>query len=274
MRTLLLVIDPQRSFCEVVDQTQQQTLHNGELCVPGAWEDMNRLANAIRNSGKKINSIVCTLDSHHPWHIAHGRWYNPVPAPFTVLSNVNGEIVGSDGNKYDTAIPSLKSWTLNYLSELSNRKRYPHVIWPEHCLIGTLGSTVVPQLFEAFHEWSQVNKNNVTYVTKGSNPKVEHFGAVFAEVEDPQDFTTKLNTDFVNLVMSYDRILLAGEALSHCLANTVRDLSTQFPNGDLIRKCVLLQDCASSVPGFETLGDSFISDMCKLGMKVIKSDEI
>lgn len=273
MRTLLLVIDPQRSFCEVVDSNLQQSIHNGELCVPGAWDDMLRLANMVKQAGRKITSITCTLDSHHPWHIAHSRWYTPQPKPFTVLSNIGGEIIGSDGVKYSAAIPSLHNWTLNYLRELELRKRYPHVIWPDHCLIGSLGATVVPDLFDAFEKWASETKNNVSYVTKGSNPKVEHFGAVFAEVEDPNDYTTKINTDFVNHVMNYDRVLLAGEALSHCLANTVRDLDSQT-NGELVKKCILLRDCSSPVPTFEALAEEFIRDMTVKGMKVCKSTEI
>lgn len=264
MKTLLLVIDPQNDFC----------LPTGSLCVPGALEDMTiRLPKFIKKMGRKIDAITCTLDQHQPFHIAHSCWYKPNPAPFTVMSNVNGEIIGSDGNKYVTTIPSLQKWTLFYLAELTKRQRYPHVIWPEHCLIGTQGSNIVTELFDSFQTWCKTSYNNINYVSKGSNPLCEHFGAVFAEVEDPNDYTTKINTGFVNDVMSYDRILFCGEAGTHCVPNTGRDLNSQFTNGDLIKKFVLLTDCISPVTGFEPLQDNFIKDMCALGMQEAKSTD-
>jgi nicotinamidase-related amidase len=68
-----------------------------------------------------------------------------------------------------------------------------------------------------------------------------------------------------------DIILLAGEALSHCLANTVRDIADGFNDPKSVEKFVLLEDCTSSVPGFEQLGQDFISDMTGRGMKLAKA---
>ena len=44
MKTLLIIIDPQESFCNPnIAPEDQQVIHNGELAVPGAKEDMERL---------------------------------------------------------------------------------------------------------------------------------------------------------------------------------------------------------------------------------------
>ena len=69
-------------------------------------------------------------------------------------------------------------------------------------------------------------------------------------------------------------ILLAGEAGSHCLANTVRDIVQNFSNPDYVQKMVLLEDATSPVPGFEAYQDSFISEMTTLGMTLAKTTEI
>jgi len=208
----LVIIDPQSSFCKEVDAAEQQKMHDGELCVPGAWEDMKRVAGLVKRLGKKLDDIKITLDSHHYLHIAHPMWFRNTngqrPNPFTKMRVEGGNIVGStldlstmqwnDVGEYTTVRPSFLRRTLNYLRELDKSQRYPHLIWPPHCLIGTPGHNVVQPLFEALLEWEQEASGFVDKVTKGSNIWVEHFSAVRAEVPDPEDPSTQLNTDFIN----------------------------------------------------------------------------
>ena len=272
----LLTIDPQDSFCRVVDQKQQQILHSGELCVTGAWEDMERLATMVNRLGDKLDDIHVTLDSHHWLHIAHPAYFRAVktgaqPPWYTLMEEKNGTIMGSDGLEYTVFNINLLPRTLNYLKTLVTTGRYKHCIWPPHCLIGSDGYRVVPHLFSALVDWEAKNNAAVDFVSKGSNYYAEHFGAVMAEVPDPEDPSTQLNTVFIETLMEADIILLAGEARSHCLANTVRDIANPaiFPQGDdFIKKCVLLEDATSDVPGFEALGVAFVNDMKARGMQV------
>ena len=270
-KTHLVVIDPQNSFCKVVDAQEQQVIHDGELCVPGAWEDMECVAQMISRLGKKLDDIHITLDSHHQLHIAHPIWWKDSggtsPVPFTALSEQSGTIQGSDGKEYTTYRPSFLKRTLEYLKALSDGKRYPHVIWPPHCLIGTPGHNIVTPLLTVVLQWERDVFGAADIVTKGSNYFVEHFSAVRAEVIDPQDPTTQLNTAFVNTVMEADEILLSGEASSHCLANTVRDMANEFADDSFIKKCVLLTDGTSAVPTFENYEQQFIQEMTSRGMK-------
>lgn len=288
----LLVIDPQNSFCKNVVPSAQQTLHSGELCVTpggdGAMESMQNVANLVDRLGKKLTDIHVTLDSHHALHIAHGRWFKNTkgdqPAPFTLMREEGGSIIGytmdaagvcNDVGEFTTFVPSMLKHTLEYLKALATEQRYPHCIWPEHCLIGTRGHNIVEPLFKSLYQWEQNIKGFVNLVTKGSNPRVEHFSALRAEVPDPQDPTTQLNSIFINTMMEADVIVLAGQARSHCLANTVVDGANEFKDADdaFIKKCILLDDCTDDVPGFEFLGDKFVDDMVKRGMKVAKSTE-
>jgi nicotinamidase-related amidase len=276
----LVLIDPQNSFCKVVPASEQQLRHDGELCVSGAWDDMERVAGVIDRLRGKLNDIHVTLDSHHHLHVAHPCWYKDSsgnqPLPFTIMREENGSIVGSrfdsNGNQHDVGEytcfkPSVHKRTLDYLRTLSANNRYPHCIWPPHCLIGTQGHNVVPHVYEALLNWEKENFAAVDFVTKGSNFFVEHFSAVKAEVVDPEDPSTQLNTDFINTLMEADEVIFAGEAGSHCLANTVRDIADSFKDDSFIKKCVLLTDGTSPVPGFESYQQKFISDMTARGMK-------
>lgn len=278
----LVVIDPQNSFCKVIPQAEQQVLHDGELCVPGAWESMAvRLPAFVKRLGKKLRKISTTLDSHRSNHISHGSLYKDSkgnrPAPFTIMREENGSIIGSvfdaskgclvDVGTYYGVVPSVHKKIVDYLVKLRAGNKFPHCIWPNHCLIGTPGHNIVAPLFEAFLEWSDSNLRDVNYVTKGSNTWVEHFSAVKAEVEDPNDPTTQVNMDFIKTLEEDDEIIFAGEARSHCLNNTVRDIVAFSSSDEFVKKCVLLTDACDDVPGFESYGEDFVRDMTKLGMK-------
>jgi nicotinamidase/pyrazinamidase len=200
-----------------------------------------------------------------------------LPDPFTTMRYENDKIIGgtfnpdgsiTDIGEFRTVRQGLMKWTTDYLKSLATGGRYPHMIWPYHCLIGTPGYNIVAPLFNVILDWETSNVAQATLLTKGSNFKTEHFSAVRAEVTDPEDQMTQLNTDFIGLFSEADEILLAGEARSHCLANTVRDMAEYFTDDSFIKKCVLLIDATSDVGGLEHLGKQFVSDMKAKGMQV------
>ena len=256
MKLHLLVIDPQNDFCDP----------NGSLYVPGAEEDIDRLAVMINRLNGKLDDIHVTLDSHRKVDISHPVWWRDSdghnPNPFSVITA--GDL---RQGTWTTTMPSARARSLDYLEELERRGRYPHVIWPEHCLIGDDGHNVHPVLSEAVHEWEAKRFALADFVTKGSNPWTEHFSAVAAEVPDPSDPGTQVNTRLIDTLHAADTVLLAGEALSHCLANTVRDVAEQFGDAATIRKLVLLTDASSSVPGFDTQGSDFVRELTARGMR-------
>lgn len=262
MKLHLLIIDPQNDFCSP----------HGSLYVPGAEEDMGRLATLIDRLKNKIADIHVTLDSHRMIDISHPGWWRDSnghqPAAFTQITA--DEV---HAGRWTTTMPAARSRSLAYLQELDNRGRYPHVIWPEHCLIGDEGHNVFPQLAASIHEWEQRRFALADFVTKGSNPWTEHFSAVQAEVPDAADPTTQVNTSLVSTLEEADVILLAGEALSHCLANTVRDVAQHFADPSFIQKMVLLTDASTSVPGFESYGQRFVQELASLGMKTTTTQQ-
>jgi len=266
-RIHLLVIDPQSSFCDP----------HGSLFVQGADQDMIRLATMVDRLRGQIEDVHVTLDSHRLIDISHPIWFKDEqgnhPNPFTILGlDGDGRIVDANsGTIYHAAAPSFEQRTRQYIQALADGNRYPHCIWPPHCLIGSPGHTIAAPLYAAFQAWEEQEFAQVDYVTKGSNPFTEHFSGVQAEVPDPQDPTTQINTGLISTLEEADIILLAGEASSHCLCNTVRDVAEQFTangNADYVKKIVFLEDAASPVTGFENFADDFVKDMTALGMKV------
>lgn len=265
MKVFLITIDPQDDFCSP----------NGALSVAGAHDDMLRLAKLVRKN-KRIADHYITLDSHHRIHIAHPNfWRNSKgqqPSPFTQIS-----VQDVRDGIWTPARLSLQKRALEYVEALEANKRYGLTIWPIHCVIGTPGHCIYEPLREALNEWQDENFKIPTYVTKGSNPFTEHYSAIKAEVADPSDNSTQVNTEFLHAVNEADVVLLAGEAGSHCLANTIQDsvawFNTQGNNNEFTKKLVLLKDCTSPVTGFEAQQDKMIADMTALGMKVSVSTD-
>lgn len=261
MKIHLLVIDPQVDFCSPT----------GNLFVTGADQDVVRLSKMIDRLRGKIDDIHVTLDSHNDIHVAHPIfWVNSSgqhPNPFTLISE--DDVVKG---VWTTTNPAARQKALDYVRGLKANGRYVLCIWPPHCLIGTVGCTVAPVVSDALSRWCKERFKKVDFVTKGSNPFTEHYSAVQADVIDSTDPSTMLNTKLLEILAKADVILIAGEALSHCVANTVTDVADNF-GADNVKKFVLLEDCCSNVGGFEKLGSDFVDKMTKRGMKVSKSTE-
>ncbi|MCK5613735.1 hypothetical protein KAR91_68355, partial [Candidatus Pacearchaeota archaeon] len=128
----LFIIDPQNDFCESW----------GSLCVPGALEDMCRVARLIERVGKRFRAINVTLDCHHENQIFHPMYWidssGKHPDPFTMISadDVRNGV-------WRTTAPGKQTWALEYVETLEKDGRQVLVIWPYHCLIGTPGNNIV-----------------------------------------------------------------------------------------------------------------------------------
>lgn len=277
----LLGIDTQYDFCDVPDQfkarnvdfeTGKEVLINPALPVTGAWEDSIRLAQFIKKAGHLINRITITLDTHQQYDIAHPLfWKDPTgahPNPFTLITSQeikDGVWIPMDKN--------MKDYAIEYTEALEKGGFYQLFIWPPHCLVGTVGHNVISPIMEQLKEWENKYISRVNYVTKGHNPYTEHYGGFQAEYPLHNDPTTQMNTKLIERFEKADIILLTGQALSHCVASTVRQLANNFGEQN-IHKLVLLVDTTSSVTGFEKNGTDFIAEMNARGMKVMKTTDI
>jgi len=261
-RIELLIIDPQVDFCDP---------QRGALYVPGAEHDMSRLATLVRRLKDKLDDIHVTLDSHHFIHIAHPIFWKDSrgahPPVFTRISRTDVEEGG-----WTPTVPGMYRRALDYARKLEENGRYELPVWPPHCLIGSPGHSVFPELFTALTEWES-RFAFVDYVTKGSNILTELYSAVQADVPDSTDASTQINTRLIQTLENADIILIAGEARTHCLANTVRDIANSFGDDSFVSKLVLLTDASSDIPGFETHAQNFMSEMVGRGMQLSTTTE-
>ncbi len=254
----LLIIDPQNDFCNPGDANGTG---KGSLYVDGAENDMERLALWLKKHRQAVDYVGITLDSHQPNDISHPNFWmdknGDFPAPFSVITAVNVE-----NGEWTPRFDPKKS--LDYLKTLENQGEYPHVIWPVHCVIGSTGAAIYQPLMDSIIEWT-VNGKFYQTVAKGTFPFTEHFGAFRAQVPDSNRPETQLNQGLIKTLDNYRNIYLAGEAKSHCVANSLKQILEEAP--ELADKFIVLTDAMSNVTGFETLADPIYEKAVKMGVR-------
>ena len=269
VRTELLIIDPQNDFCDLPASMCPPDAAPA-LPVAGADLDMQRLARFIDHAAAELDGITVTLDSHHRLDIAHpGFWHTRdggLVNPFTAITAA--QMRGGEFRPRDSAKAAR---ALAYLDALEARGRYTLMVWPVHCEIGSWGHAVHADVRAAYNRREEARGASVHKVQKGSNPWTEHYSAVMAEVPDEADAGTQLNRGLIVHLARADRLLIAGEASSHCVRATVEDLVQQLDR-EAGRLC-LLTDCMSPVAGFEREAAAFLADMQSRGMACLPSTE-
>lgn len=261
MKKTLLIIDPQNDFCEVSEEKRPFGI-TSSLSVPGSKKDMDNIIKFIKEN--KLDEIVVTLDTHNIIDIAHPSWWldkngNHV-LPFTLISSKDIEA----GN-FTTSDPNELDYSLQYVRKLEEQGKYQMIVWPEHCIQGSWGHNIYSDLQEELEKWMKTNNKNVIYFYKGQNVRTEHYSALKAEVV--LDNETDLNDKLMTLLLESNELFICGEALSHCVASTVRDLLDNS-TVDFHKKINLLKDCSSSVAGFESFGENFISEIKNKGVNI------
>ncbi|AUD02230.1 cysteine hydrolase family protein [Spirosoma pollinicola] len=245
MKNAFLIIDTQFDFCH----------SEGALFVPGAEQDVERMANLIRQHAQQIDHIVVTLDTHHILDIAHPLfWHDDAgnhPNPFTQITGAD-----VDAGRWIPRFSVDKA--KQYIHDLEADGQFAHFIWPEHCLIGSKGAALHDTLLDALKDWSRKRDLDYVAVQKGLYPLSEHFGVFRAQVPDPAISDTQLNTALIADLSSFDAVYLMGEAKSHCVANSLKQIIDFAP--EMVPKLVVVTDCMSDVTGLGFLADPIYAE--------------
>ena len=252
----MLIVDMQNDFCNP----------SGTLFVEGADSDVKRLGEFIMRNSGRINHIIMTLDNHHVVDISHPVFWedatgNPPPV-FTTLTT-------SDVLNHVWRPRFERKKAIRYIQDLENQGEFPHVIWPEHCIIGSAGAAVVEGIMEPVKSWARKG-NFFEVIVKGTNPLTEHFGALMANVPIEGSTETHMNARLVYELKHFSNILIAGEAKSHCVATTLKQM---MAIEGLAQKLIVLEDCTSNVPGFETLALPIFEKALNYGVRFVNSKD-
>ena len=286
-KVCLMAIDCQNSFCTP----------NGELFVGGrsgrgAIDDNIRLCEFIYKNLHVITEISPTMDTHQAMQIFHPIfWVNDngeSPTPMTMISledldkgvwKVNPAIAHSIvGGNY----VGLQKYARHYVKTLSDQGKYLLCIWPYHAMLGGIGHALTSCVDEAcfFHTMARHSQTN--HETKGGNPLTENYSVLRPEVltDHKGRPVSQKNTRFIERLLNFDVVIIAGQAKSHCVAWTIDDLLTEITAKDpsLARKVYLMEDCTSPVVvpniiDFTDQADAAFQKFASAGMHVVKSTD-
>ena len=131
-----------------------------------------------------------------------------------------------------------------------------------------------------FHNIARHSQTN--FEIKGGNPLTENYSVLRPEVLDGPDGRpiAQKNTRFIQKLLEFDAVIIAGQAKSHCVAWTIADLLSEIQAQDpaLAKKVYLLEDCTSAVmvPGvvdFTDQADAAFQRFADAGMHLVRSTE-
>ena len=284
-RLCLLAVDVQNTFC----------IPDFELFVAGrsgtaAVDDTRRLCEFVYRNLGTITQVYPSLDTHHAMQVFHAIWlvdeHGDHPPPFTLVSaedveagrwRMNPSVARALGIDLDYAERHLA----HYTRQLAAGGKYDLTVWPYHAMLGGIGHALASALEEAIFFHGIARHSQPEFQVKGDNPLTEHYSMLGPEVtEGPDgDRLGARNTELIEKLLSFDAVVVAGQAKSHCIAWTIDDLLEDEKAGTrLAERTYLLEDCTSPivVPGvidYTDQADAAFERYAAAGMHVVRSTD-
>lgn len=280
-RVLLIGIDWQNDFVLPDASAVADGEPYGSLSVPGSKDDIARWTQFIYENFGKITRIMLSVDTHYPNQIFHRMMWrdqNGAPvAPYTMitpadLSSGKFRFVGGNPKK-----------AMDCVNSLEKAGKGGVFIWPDHCIAGTPGWNLETQLMQmvAFH--SAVRNVDPIFAFKGTDRYSEMYGILEPEY-NPNGIVTKVILDAIASfdpstgdlqTMKWDKIVIAGEAGSHCLLESTRQILKRF-NGhpEVTQRIYVLEDCTSPVAGFEQQMKDAFDEFKRQGANIVTSTNL
>ncbi len=256
-RVLFLGIDVQQDFMD-----------HGALGVAGAQKDVERMTRFIYDNMEKISNIAVSMDTHTPHQIFHPCWWidenGEHPAPYTVIT-----LKDLDEGKWRAVINPQAS--REYVKHLEQDAKKALCIWTYHCMQGTTGAALENQFANMIYFHSVARKAVVQRLVKGQDPMSEMYGIIRPEY----DTKGYMNLEFLNKLERFDKVLIAGEAKSHCVLESIKQILEYYETRpEVTEKVYVLEDCMSSISGYEDMANQMFEDFRKrYRIQLVKSTD-
>jgi nicotinamidase-related amidase len=229
------------------------------------------------------------MDTHQAMQIFHAIYLEDKkgehPPPFTQITAE--DITGGRWRLNPEVVQSLnldpvmgQAHLLHYARALQTSGKYDLSVWPYHSMLGGIGHALVPAVEEAIFFHTIARYSQADFRIKGNNPATEHYSVLGPEVTtDAQGAEiARKDQNLIEKLLSFDAVIVAGQAKSHCVAWTVEDLLSAAKERDprLAGRIYLLDDCSSAVvvPGvvdYTDQADAAYRRFAEAGMHVVCS---
>ena len=285
-KTWLMLVDVQNTFC-----IPGFELYVGGRSGRGAVDDNTRLCEFIYRNLGTITHITATMDTHMVMQVFHALFFvdkdGNHPAPYTdihaaELREGKWKFNPALAPQYGIAPDYGQQMMIHYAEELERKGKYALTIWPYHAMLGGVGHALVPAVEEAIFFHTVARFAPPDFEVKGDKPFTEHYSVIGPEVlTGPMGETLGVrNIKFIEQLQEFDKLFIAGQAKSHCVAWTIADLldDIEKTHPALTKKVYLLEDCTSPVvvPGVVDHTDAAnaaFEKFAKAGMQIVKSTD-
>jgi nicotinamidase-related amidase len=148
-------------------------------------------------------------------------------------------------------------------------------------MLGGIGHALVSSVEEAVFFHSVARYAQPDFQVKGENPLTEHYSILAPEVREGPDGgpIASVNDALIERLLTFDAVIVAGQAKSHCVAWTIDDLLDGDDEREraLAPRTYLLEDCTSPVvvPGadYTEEANAAFRRFADAGMHVVRSTE-
>ena len=274
LRIAAFGIDCQVGFCQPT----------ASLFVPGAVADTQRTIEWLYRNVDRITGLHFSMDTHRVYQVFHPAWWidenGRHPEPFTPITHE--DVVRGRWRPVSHPRESLE-----YTKQLEERGKYILTVWPYHTLLGGTSHALVPALMEAAIFHSVLRRSQTHFETKGTHALTENYSVLSPEVTElRQRVVGSFNAPFFRLLMDYDRIYVFGQAKSHCVLSTLKDIQEHISTTDpsLADKIYILEDATSPVPAppidplpaaldFPAIADAAFDAFKRAGMHIVTTTD-
>lgn len=318
---LMLPPPPSQTVVAAADTATATGTYRGESAVAGmsaglaAAEEGSTLAQFISQHLDDIDEIVVTLDSHHKLHVSHSTyWVDGAGGQQQPAVNTTITLRDVEAGLWRPRKPELLEYTMDLLRQLgAQNAHYGYgsttdadadiaavqgpgggiVIRPEHCLVGSQGSAILPAVHRAIGEWVDHTLRDVTYLTTANKNYLQHVKGHLLQLQQQQreqqqrqlateegkgvesvqpgvvggegqlaagegapsqqkqllmDPSQYFDLSFLEMLGSDDKLLICGQAISHCVGFSVFDvISTAMRSSSLLPQNIFMLKDATSV---------------------------
>jgi nicotinamidase-related amidase len=278
----LLAIDVQNTFC-----LPDFELFVGGRSGTGAIDDTARLCRFVYQHLDRLTELIPTLDTHTARQIFHPAcWRDPDGNPPAAMTTITLDDIDACRWQIDPSMAAiatnqagfdgdLDAYTRHYVRQLTDDGKLPLTIWPYHSMLGGVGHALVPAFEEACFFHNIARSSQTRFELKGNNPLTENYSVLRPEVmtDDRGTAIATKNNAVIEHLLQFDAVIIAGQAKSHCVAWSIRDLLNEIQARDpkLAQRVYLLEDCMSpvvvpDVVDFTDIAETVFAEFAAAGM--------
>lgn len=239
--TVLLVIDPNNDFVDP----------KGSVYIPGADLAMEKLSKFILTKGDEINSIYLSQNSHLKYHITLKSFWTIGPENKGVdLVPKDNTVISALDVKNQIWLPQFHDYykVVEYLEQLEAIGE-KNIIRPDNCIYGSWGWCFPDHLVNSLNEWTMMKGGRGYSIVQRGLRREREMDGIFSYKVPREDYKPAHSGLLVNILINYERILIAGQAKDEIVANTIRTMlnNSLVDIYDVLGKLVFLDDLLTPI---------------------------